>query len=140
MYSVKLKCEVGILNKLVDFVKHTSAKRQQHSTDSFRMTSQIEREWEKTLRTTFGVTGTAFGDEDDDEVGIHKQQQPAMAQQKAREVLGVIDERRGSGSGSVSTRVDGASMDGGSGLMVPGGVVLGLRERRASLEGSGQSS
>lgn len=129
----------------MDFVKHTSAKRQQHSSDSFRMTSQIEREWEKTLRTTFGVTGTAFGDEDDDEVGIHKQhnqqqQQPAMTQQKAREVLGVIDERRGSGSVSVSTRVDGASMDGGSDLMVPGGVVLGLRERRGSLEGSGRSS
>lgn len=128
----------------MDFVKHTSAKRQQHSSDSFRMTSQIEREWEKTLRTTFGVTGTAFGDEDDDEVGSHKQQnhqqqqqQPAMAQQKAREVLGVIDERRSSGSGS--TRVDGASMDGGSGLMVPGGVALGLRERRGSLEGPGRS-
>ncbi|KAK7722595.1 hypothetical protein SLS64_001132 [Diaporthe eres] len=130
VYSVKLKCEVGILNKLVDFVKYTSAKRQQHSSNSFRMTSQIEREWEKTLRTTFGVTGTGLGD-DDDEVDNQKQhnqqQQQTEVQQKARQVLGVIDERRSSGSGS--TRVDGPSMDGGSGLMVPGGVVLGLRER-----------
>ncbi|KAG6359134.1 hypothetical protein INS49_012654 [Diaporthe citri] len=143
VYSVKLKCEVGILNKLVDFVKYTSAKRQQDSSDSFRMTSQIEREWEKTLRTTFGVTGTGLGDDDDDEVDKHKQQnqqqqQPAEVQQKARQVLGVIDERRSSGSGS--TRVDGASMDGGSGLMVPGGVALGLRERRGSLEEPGRSS
>lgn len=127
----------------MDFVKHTTAKRQQHSSDSFRMTSQIEREWEKTLRTTFGVTGSAFGDDDDDEVDKHKQvnqqqQQPAGVQQKAREVLGVIDERRSSGGGSI-TRVDGGSMDSGSGLMVPGGVALGLRERRGSLEGPGQS-
>lgn len=116
----------------MDFVKHTSAKRKQQSSDSFRMTSQIEREWEKTLRTTFGVTGTPLGDDDDDEVDSQKQhnqqqQQPAEVQQKARQVLGVIDERRSSGSGS--TRVDGTSVDGGSGLMVPGGVVLGLRER-----------
>ncbi|KAL2292087.1 hypothetical protein FJTKL_10748 [Diaporthe vaccinii] len=143
VYSVKLKCEVGILNKLVDFVKYTSAKRQQHSSNSFRMTSQIEREWEKTLRTTFGVTGTGHGDDHDDEVDTQKQhnqqqQQPTEVQQKARQVLGVIDERRSSGSGS--TRVDGPSMDGGSGLMVPGGVVLGLRERRGSLEGLGRSS
>lgn len=128
----------------MDFVKHTTAKRQQHSSDSFRMTSQIEREWEKTLRTTFGVTGSAFGDDDDDdEVDKHKQenqqqQQPTGVQQKARDVLGVIDERRSSGSGSI-TRVDGGSMDGGSGLMVPGGVALGLRERRGSLEGPGRS-
>lgn len=125
----------------MDFVKHTTAKRQQHSSDSFCMTSQIEREWEKTLRTTFGVTGSAFGDDDDDEVDKHKQQnqqqQPGM-QQKAREVLGVIDERRGGGGGSI-TSVDGGSMDSGSGLMVPGGVALGLRERRGSLEGPGQS-
>lgn len=128
----------------MDFVKHTTAKRQQHSSDSFRMTSQIEREWEKTLRTTFGVTGSAFGDDDDDEVDKQKQQnqqqqQPAGVQQKAREVLGVIDERHSSGSGSI-TRVDGGSMDGGSGLMVPSGVALGLRERRGSLEGPGRSS
>lgn len=109
------------------------------------MTSQIEREWEKTLRTTFGVTGTALGDDSDD-VDDHKQnnhyQQQQMQQQpvqaKAREVLGVIDERRSIGSGS--TRVDGASMDGDSGLLVPNGVVLGLRERRGSLGGSGRSS
>lgn len=123
----------------MDFVKHTSAKRQQHSSDSFRMTSQIEREWEKTLRTTFGVTGSGLGDDDDDEVDKQKQQnqqqQPAEVQQKARQVLGVIDERRSSGS----TRVDGPSIDGGSGLMVPGGVVLGLRERRGSSEGPGRS-
>lgn len=127
----------------MDFVKYTSAKRQQHSSNSFRMTSQIEREWEKTLRTTFGVTGTGHGDDDDDEVDTQKQhnqqqQQPTEVQQKARQVLGVIDERRSSGSGSI--RVDGPSMDGGSGLMVPGGVVLGLRERRGSLEGLGRSS
>jgi hypothetical protein len=134
---VKLKCEVGVLNKLVEFVKHTSAKRQQHSSDSFCLTSQIEREWEKTLRTTFGVTGTALGD-DDNEIDHHKQQnhqqQPPAVQQK---VLGTIDERRSSGSGS--TRVDGASMDGRSGLMVPASGVWGLRERRGSLEGSGHS-
>lgn len=131
----------------MDFVKHTTAKRQQHSSDSFRMTSQIEREWEKTLRTTFGVTGSAFGDDDDDdEVDKHKQQnqhqhqqqQHTGMQQKARDVLGVIDERRSSGSGSI-TRVDGGSMDGGSGLTVPGGVALSLRERRGSLEGPGRS-
>ncbi|KAH8785336.1 hypothetical protein F5883DRAFT_85393 [Diaporthe sp. PMI_573] len=137
VYSVKLKCEVGVLNKLVEFVKHTSAKRQQHSSDSFCLTSQIEREWEKTLRTTFGVTGTALGD-DHNEIDHHKQQnhqqQPPAVQQK---VLGTIDERRSSGSGS--TRVDGASMDGGSGLMVPASGVRGLRERRGSLEGSGHS-
>lgn len=125
----------------MDFVKYTSAKRQQHSSDSFRMTSQIEREWEKTLRTTFGVTGTGLGDDDDDEVDKDKQhnhhQQQVEMQQKARQVLGVIDEGRSSGSGS--TRVDGASMDGGSGLMVPGGAVLGLRERRGSSEGLGRS-
>lgn len=125
----------------MDFVKYTSAKRQQHSSDSFRMTSQIEREWEKTLRTTFGVTGTGVGDDDDDEVDKDKQhnhhQQQVEMQQKARQVLGVIDEGRSSGSGS--TRVDGASMDGGSGLMVPGGAVLGLRERRGSSEGLGRS-
>lgn len=106
------------------------------------MTSQIEREWEKTLRTTFGVTGTALGD-DDDEDDDHKQHnkhhhQHPVVQQKAREeVLGVMDERRSSGSGS--TRVDGASMDGGSGLMVSASGGLGLRERRGSLEGSSHS-
>ena len=134
---MKLKCEVGILNKLVDFVKHTSAKRQQHSSDSFRLTSQIEREWEKTLRTTFGVTGTAVGD-DEDEIDEHKQhnhpQQPPGMQQGTRKALGVIDERRSSGS----TSVDGASIDGGSGPVVPSGGVLGLRERGGSLEGPGR--
>ncbi|KAL1865664.1 hypothetical protein Daus18300_007040 [Diaporthe australafricana] len=148
VYSVKLKCEVGILNKLVDFVKHASANRQQHASDSFCLTSQIEREWEKTLRTTFGVGATALGDDDDDddEVDDHKQhndhqQRPLPGvQHRAREGLGVIDERRSSGSGS--TRVDGASMDGGSRLR-PGaaalsGGALGLRERRASLEGPGR--
>lgn len=99
------------------------------------MTSQIEREWEKTLRTTFGVTGTALGD-DDDEVDDHKQhnqhhhQHPVVQQR-----VGVMDERRSSGS----TRVDGVSMDGGSGLMVSASGVLGLRERRGSLEGSSHS-
>ncbi|KAK2615632.1 hypothetical protein N8I77_002376 [Diaporthe amygdali] len=143
VYSVKLKCEVGILNKLVDFVKYTSAKRQQHSSDSFRMTSQIEREWEKTLRTTFGVTGTAFGDEDEDD--DHKQQHSQQHQKelpgvpnKLREPLGAIDERRSSGS----TRVDGASMDGGSGVRPEAtalaGAPVGLRERPASLDGPGQ--
>lgn len=113
------------------------------------MTSQIEREWEKTLRTTFGVTGTALGDDDDDdddEVGRHKQynhQQGLFGvQPKAREILGVIDERRSSGSGS--THVDGASVDGGSGLRpevaAHAGGVLGLRERTGSLEGPDQSS
>ncbi|KAJ0107368.1 integral membrane protein [Diaporthe amygdali] len=143
VYSVKLKCEVGILNKLVDFVKYTSAKRQQHSSDSFRMTSQIEREWEKTLRTTFGVTGTAFGDEDEDD--DHKQQHNQQHQKelpgvpnRPREPLGAIDERRSSGS----TRVDGASMDGGSGVRPEAtalaGAPVGLRERPASLDGPGQ--
>lgn len=121
----------------MDFVKHTSAKRQQHSSDSFRMTSQIEREWEKTLRTTFGVTGTAFGDDDDDEVDTqkqrnHQEQLPPGVHQKTGENPGISDERRGGGSGSTS--VDGASMDGGSGLLVPFRVAPGLHERRGSLE------
>lgn len=106
------------------------------------MTSQIEREWEKTLRTTFGVTGSALGD-DDDEVEDHKQhnqhhhQHPVVQQRAREEGLGGIDERRSSGSGS--TRVDGVSMDGGSGLMVSASGVLGLRERRGSLEGCSHS-
>lgn len=126
----------------MDFVKHTSAKRQQHTSDSFRMTSQIEREWEKTLRTTFGVTGTAFGDDDDDEVDTqkqrnHQEQQPPGVHQKIGENPGISDGRRGSGSGSTS--VDEASMDGGSGLLVPFRVASGLHERRGSLEGPERS-
>lgn len=107
------------------------------------MTSQIEREWEKTLRTTFGVTGTAFGDEDEDD--DHKQQHSQQHQKelpgvpnKPREPLGAIDERRSSGS----TRVDGTSMDGGSGVRPEAtalaGAPVGLRERPASLDGPGQ--
>ncbi|KAI3394681.1 hypothetical protein diail_2428 [Diaporthe ilicicola] len=144
VYSVKLKCEVGILNKLVDFVKHTSSNRQRHASDSFFLTSQIEREWEKTLRTTFGVGAAALGD-DDDEVDDHKkhnqqQRPPPGVHLRNREALGVIDERRSTGSGS--TRVDGASMDGGHGLR-PEAVALaggapGLRERRGSSEGPGR--
>ncbi|POS78924.1 hypothetical protein DHEL01_v202666 [Diaporthe helianthi] len=133
VYSVKLKCEVGILNKLVDFVKHTTAKRQQKADNSFCLTSQIEREWEKTLRTTFGVA--ADGDDEDDEASQHKQRDPHQKQQQAHQkVLEPIDEGRSSGSGS--TRVYGASTDSGSGLMVPASGAVGLRERRGSLEGS----
>lgn len=78
VYSVKLKCEIGILNRLVDFVKSTTAKhhlpshhlgavapdgsptlpyqqgRMEDWTD-FQLSSQMEREWETTLRNTFGV-------------------------------------------------------------------------------------
>lgn len=126
----------------MDFVKHTSAKRQQHTSDSFRMTSQIEREWEKTLRTTFGVTGTAFGDDDDDEVDTqkqlnHQEQQPPGVHQKTGENPGIGNGRRGSGRGSTS--VDDVSVDGGSGLLVPFRVAPGLHERRGSLEGPGRS-
>ncbi|KAG8169158.1 hypothetical protein KVR01_001907 [Diaporthe batatas] len=141
VYSVKLKCEVGILNKLVEFVKHTTAKRQRKAEDSFCLTSQIEREWEKTLRTTFGVAA----DDDDDEVGRHNQrnlhhhhhhhqQQQQQQQQVHQKVLEPIDEGRSRGSGS--TRVDGASTDGGSRLIVAGSGASGLRESRGSLEGS----
>lgn len=48
-YSVKLKCEIGILNRLVDFVKTTRPT-------TFRLNSQVEREWESTLRMTFGTS------------------------------------------------------------------------------------
>lgn len=58
VYSVKLKCEVGILNRLVDFVKSTSPKRHHVSSsqdwDSFQLGPQAEQEWESTLRNTFG--------------------------------------------------------------------------------------
>lgn len=48
-YSVKLKCEIGILNRLVDFVKTTRP-------ESFHLTSQVEREWQSTLQMTFGLS------------------------------------------------------------------------------------
>lgn len=66
--SVKLKCEVGILTRLVDFLKFAAAARRKspatsqmqrnplrNCNSSFRLPSQIEREWETTLRNTFGV-------------------------------------------------------------------------------------
>lgn len=75
VYAVKLKCEVGILNRLVDFVKSASAgsgaangpgpglhdddqcdhHRRFENFHSFQLSSQVEREWEMTLRNTFGV-------------------------------------------------------------------------------------
>lgn len=75
VYAVKLKCEVGILNRLVDFVKSASGgsgaangpspglhddgqcdhHRRFQNFHSFQLSSQVEREWETTLRNTFGV-------------------------------------------------------------------------------------
>lgn len=107
VYSAKLKCEIGILNRLVDFVKTAAGPYRQmhrhqwphHPHDDahkchvhgcedvanrrggdgargngedrdFELSSQIEREWETTLRNTFGVVlgeGGGGGARDNDE-------------------------------------------------------------------------
>lgn len=85
VYAVKLKCEIGILNRLADFVKSAAhggygaaaaadnnnllnddQRRFQHF-HSFQLSSQVEREWETTLRNTFGV---ALADEEKREVVV----------------------------------------------------------------------
>lgn len=99
VYSAKLKCEIGILNRLVDFVKtaagpyrnagrhnwpgpHDGHKccvhgcevvngggrggRGHHGDDDFQLSSQIEREWEATLRNTFGVALSEGGRDSDE--------------------------------------------------------------------------
>ncbi|KAI0479301.1 hypothetical protein GGR56DRAFT_673231 [Xylariaceae sp. FL0804] len=48
VYSVKLKVEISILNKLVDFVK-TATTIENHD----RLTQQMEEEWIRTLETNF---------------------------------------------------------------------------------------
>lgn len=78
---MKLKCEVGILNRLVDYVKIANGKRVSpsgriyrnrpgegdnpaHAGEciSFHLSSTIEREWETTLRDTFehGLHSSAY--------------------------------------------------------------------------------
>ncbi|KAJ4408007.1 hypothetical protein N0V82_009803 [Gnomoniopsis sp. IMI 355080] len=95
VYSAKLKCEIGILNRLVDFVK-TAAGPYRHANHhhqwphphdahkcgviggceaggagggdhDFQLSSQIEREWETTLRNTFGVALGEGGGRDSEE-------------------------------------------------------------------------
>ncbi|ORY67258.1 uncharacterized protein BCR38DRAFT_426504 [Pseudomassariella vexata] len=51
VYSVKLKCEFGILNRLVHFVK----RKRRAADESSRITEQLERELETTLARNFGA-------------------------------------------------------------------------------------
>lgn len=139
VYSVKLKCEIGILNRLVDFVKSTTAKRgfpsddlcpdfgstlQPQNWNDFQLSSQMQREWETTLRNTFGV--------------------PMEAAKGPEGAGGSLDEKGGPGRPMVVSSErncddDDDNDDGGSGVAVavaavdverPGEVVHGEDQRR----------
>lgn len=51
-YSVKLQCEIVILNRLLEFASRT--KRLNARNWDFQLSSVLQREWDTTLQRAFG--------------------------------------------------------------------------------------
>lgn len=51
-YSVKLHCEIAILNKLVEFATRT--RRLDSLNPDFQLSTMLQREWDSTLERAFG--------------------------------------------------------------------------------------
>lgn len=139
VYAVKLKCEIGILNRLVDFVKSTTAAKrngppphypdrsQNNNCYSFHLSSQIEREWQTTLRNTFGV---AMDDEekkenkskttnaaDDEQTALVSRLSPELVESRLKASRGSrTDEGEGGGRRSTASERERLGKGGGPGL------------------------
>lgn len=118
VYAVKLKCEVGILNRIADFVKSANGggygaaavadnnnllddrdggQRRFQNFYSFQLSSQVEREWETTLRNTFGVAMADEEKRDGDDDESHRGPLPSPS-------AALVAEARASSSGGSSGR------------------------------------
>lgn len=156
VYAVKLKCEVGILNRLADFVKSATgssgagawadkndllgadgdgARRHFQDFHSFQLSSQMEREWETTLRNTFGV---AMADEEKKNVDGNNQghysrplPSPRAALATDRAVPAVKEGRRR------ASRLSGGSSSGASGGVRASSSGLDLLETFGRDRGGG---
>lgn len=138
VYAVKLKCEIGILNRLVNFVKaslrsphhhhfhheqhqqqqqhihhgqnnpnsndgHQSNHNRHQNFQNFQLSSLVEREWETTLRNTFGVPASDEEKKSEDGCGMGGDHggREKLAVEEKRHVLA----KKGSSSSSSSSEI-----------------------------------
>lgn len=75
-YSVKLHCEIAILNKLVEFATRT--RRLDSLNPDFQLSTMLQREWDSTLERAFGECV-----QQDENVGLGAAQVGAITEQAA---------------------------------------------------------
>lgn len=180
VYAVKLKCEVSILNRLANFVKSAAGggygaaaiadnnnlldgraggQRRFQDFDSFQLSSQVEREWETTLRNTFGVALAheekrdvvvvederhRHNHDDDDDDALPSPSAALVAGARASSSSGSSGSAEAEGktrtrTTTTTTRSDGGGRRGGHGLLETFGVASASNSRNSvgSLGGDG---